>query len=153
MFFPTHFHHIKKADLTFLCTGRQVLLDRESGSETWENYPSEMQRLFDMVKVSGKEHLVLVTGDQHYGEVNRLDNAFGYDAVEIQFSGINQRESPEFNSYRVSPVADSRHSMALIDIQWKDTDEEPAHILYRVYDTFNQKLEFTYRINFSELKN
>lgn len=143
----------KEADLILLCTGSQVLLDKEPGSETWENYPTEMQRLFDMVKNSKAEHVVLITGDQHYGEVNRLDNAFGYDAIELQFSGVNQRENPEFNSYRVSPVADSRHSMALIDVQWEDSDTEVAHLLYRVFDTYNQKLELTYRVNLSELKN
>ena len=92
------------------------MLNKETGSETWDNYPSEKNRLFNLIKTTGAEGLVFLTGDQHYGEVARKNEALDYDAIELQFAGVNQIEDPEKNIYRVSSVASSRDSYAYIDV-------------------------------------
>jgi hypothetical protein len=140
------------ADLRLLVSGFQVLLDAGTGSETWAEFPAARQRLFDTIRKSGAEHLVLLTGDQHYGEVCRLTDALGYDAVELQFAGLNQIETPEFNSLRVSPVSRSKQSYALLDIQWRRTAEDAPHLLFRVVDAEQGRDELVYRVNFAELE-
>lgn len=87
------------ADIRFVISGSQILLNKETGSETWDNYPSEKNRLFQLIKTTGAEGLVFLTGDQHYGEVARQDDVLDYDAIELQFAGVNQIEDPEKNIY------------------------------------------------------
>lgn len=94
--------------------------------------------------------MVFLTGDQHYGEVCRKPFALGYDAIELQFAGINQTEDPEYNSLRVSPVATSLHSMALIEVQWEHSPFDKPHLLFTLSDALSGQTELTYRINFDE---
>jgi alkaline phosphatase D len=144
----------KPADLRLIVSGYQFLLDRESKFETWAKFPRARQRLFDLIRQSKANGVVFIAGDQHYGEVSRIRNAIGYDAIEIMFAGINQDEPWVFNSARVSPVANSKHSYAYIDIQWNATigdNADPPHLLFRCFDAEHNALELTYRINFDEL--
>ena len=139
------------ADLRLVVSGYQILLDADTGSETWAEFPRARQRLFDSIRQQRAEHVVFLTGDQHYGEVCRLRGALGYDAVELQFAGLNQIEGPEFNSTRVTPVSTSKHSYALLDIRWMQTATEVPHLLFRVFDAETGAADLVYRVNFSEL--
>jgi alkaline phosphatase D len=145
----------KPAELRLIVSGYQVLLDRETKFETWAKFPSARERLFRLIRESKAEGVVFVAGDQHYGEVSRIRGAIGYDAVELMFAGINQDESWVYNSARVSPVANSKHSYAHVDVQWQATsgdNSDPAHLLFRCFDAETGALELTYRVNLSELK-
>lgn len=143
----------RPADLRMVVSGFQYLLPNESGSETWDQYPDEMERFFELVKSTNAEGVVLVSGDQHHGEVDRKRGAFGYDAVEIQFAGINQIEPQGINPYRVTGPMKSLHSMAELKIQWESTEEDVPHLLFEIRDTHDMSLEVSYRVNFSELRN
>lgn len=140
------------ADLRLIVSGTQVLLDKASGSETWDQYPRARARLFDLIRRSEAEGVVFLTGDQHYGEVCRLTGALDYDAVELQFSGINQTETPEFNPLRVASAATARHSYALIDLQLQPSETDVPHLLFRIYDAMTDVLELSYRVNLAELQ-
>ena len=140
------------ADLKIVVSGFQILLDAESGSETWDNFPAARQRLFDLIKKTQTQNLIFLTGDQHYGEVARLKNALDFDAIELQFAGINQIEKPEFNSYRVSNVITSKHSYAYLDIYFEDTKYDKPHIAFSIFDGLNNERELYYRINLEELQ-
>ena len=139
------------ADIRFIISGSQILLNKETGSETWDNYPSEKDRLFNLIKTTGAEGLVFLTGDQHYGEVARQNEALDYDAIELQFAGVNQIEDPEKNIYRVSSVASSRDSYAYIDVYPKDIETDKAHIQLSIIG-INGQNEVSYRVNIDELK-
>lgn len=137
--------------MTLVISSTQILLNAGTGSETWEDYPRARDRLFKMIRKHRREGVVFITGDQHYGEVARARGALGYDAVELQFCGLNQIEKPEKNLYRVSPVSTSLHAMCLLDIQWGADDYNAPHILYRVSDSQTGATDIAYRLNFSEL--
>ncbi len=139
------------ADLRLIISGSQILLPKEAGSETWDEYPKSRARLFDLIRTKQLDRVLFNTGDQHYGEVCRDRGLLGYDAVELQFAGVNQTEKPEFNPTRVSPCAMALHSDAFIDIQWTDDEHEPAHVLFRVFDSTTGQAEIAYRVNLSEL--
>lgn len=139
------------ADLRVLVSGSQILLNRDSGSETWDEYPEAKERLFTLIRESQAERVVFLTGDQHYGEVCRLRDALDFDAVELQFAGINQIEDPEFNPLRVAPAIRSLHSVAVIDLQMAGTAEEVPHLLFRIADAITNQTELTYRVNLSEI--
>ena len=140
------------ADLRLMVSGFQLLLDESSGSETWAKFPSARERLFELIRKNATQHLVFLAGDQHYGEVSRMSKVLDFDAIELQFASINQIETPEFNSYRVSPVCTSLHSYALMDIQWDITQYDIPHLLFQVYDATTDQLEVSYRVNFAELE-
>ena len=140
------------ADFRIIVSGFQLLLDADSGSETWAKFPAARERLFDLIRKSAVQRLVFVTGDQHYGEVSRMAKVLDFDAIELQFASINQIEDPEFNSHRVSPVCKSLHSYAMLDIQWDSTLHDIPHLLFRVFDASNDRLEVSYRVNFTEIE-
>lgn len=142
----------KPARLRLIASGYQVLLDREQNFETWSKFPTAKKKLFDLIRSCRAKGVVFLAGDQHYGEVSRDAGAIGYDAIELMFSGINQKEQHVFNSHRVSPVAHALNSYALIDIQWEKNQIDPPHILFRCFDADTNKVELTYRVNFSELE-
>lgn len=144
----------KPAELRFIVSGYQVLLNRDTKFETWSKFPKAQERLFKLIRDTKANGVVFIAGDQHYGEVSRMRGALGYDAIEIMFAGINQEETWVYNSYRVSPVANSLDSYAYVDIQWEATSGDNAdkpHLLFRCFDAANDALELTYRINLDEL--
>lgn len=142
----------KPADLRFIASGFQILLGAETGSETWAAFPEARTRLFETVRKSGAQHVLFLTGDQHYGEVCRMRGVLDYDAVELQFAGINQIERPEYNPWRVAPVIKSLHSYALLDLFLEDTKEEVPHILFHIYNAMSNERELIYRVNLRELE-
>lgn len=139
------------ANLRILVSGFQILLNKEAGSETWDKFPKAKSRLFETVRKTSAENVIFLTGDQHYGEVSRLPGAMDFDAIELQFAGINQIEALEFNPLRVTPAIYSKHSMALIDLQMDTTRQDIPHLLFRIYDAMADKLELSYRVNLQEL--
>lgn len=143
---------IKDADLRIIVSGTQVILDKESGSETWDEYPLAQKRLFDLIRLSQAEGVVFLTGDQHYGEVCRMPGMLDYDVVELQFSGINQTENPELNTSRVSTVSSALHSYALLDLQLKPDKYNTPHLLFQVFDAMTNQIEVLYRVNLYELR-
>jgi alkaline phosphatase D len=139
------------ADLRLIVSGTQVLLEKESGFETWDQYPQARRRLFDLLREKQVERVAFITGDQHYGEVCRMAGALDFDAVEFQFAGLNQTEDPAYNPLRVSRAAATLHSYALLDLQLRPTDTEVPHLLFRVFDAQTNQPELMYRVNLSEL--
>ena len=142
----------KEADLRLLVSGFQILLGEGSGSETWESFPDARDRLFQLIREKQVENIVFLTGDQHYGEVCRSQNALDFDAIELQFAGINQIEAPEYNSYRVSNVIQSKHSYAFLDVYFDHTKYDLPHLEFQVFDALSNQRELFYRVNLSELK-
>ena len=139
------------ADLRLIVSGFQVLLPKESGSETWDQFPRARDRLLETIRASHASRVVFITGDQHYGEVCRRRALLDFDCVELQFAGLNQIEDPEFNPYRVSTVCKSKHSYAFIDIEWDKTKYDPPHLVYRVFNAETDMVEVIYRVNFDEV--
>ncbi|MDC6367642.1 MULTISPECIES: alkaline phosphatase D family protein [Flavobacteriaceae] len=141
----------KSSDLTLIVSGFQILLDKDAGSETWDKFPTAKQRLFNTVREAQAENVLFLTGDQHYGEVCRTRNTMDFDAIELQFAGVNQIEGPEFNFNRVSPVIKSLNSIALIDVQMETTEEDIPHLLFRIANATTGEIELIYRVNLDEI--
>lgn len=140
------------ADLRLIVSGTQILLPKEAGSETWDEYPKSRQRLIDLLREKRVERTIFVTGDQHYGEVSRQRDTLGYDLVELQFAGVNQTEKPEFHPLRVTPCATALDSDAMLDIRFERDKFEVPHTLFRVFDSATGQVELTYRVNLAELE-
>ncbi len=142
----------KPADLRLIASGFQILLDERAGSETWAKFPSARDRLFKLIRSTQAERVIFYAGDQHYGEVNRLPGALDFDAIELQFAGINQIEPPEWNPLRVANAIASKHSYALLDIYFEETTREVPHLHFQIFNAMNDEREVSYRVNLSELE-
>lgn len=82
-----------KADVHFLVSGISVLSGLLPASEQWENFPSEMSRLFLALQKSNTKNVVFLTGDRHFaGVIERKINQVKY--VELMSSGINHHVLP-----------------------------------------------------------
>lgn len=141
----------KPADLRLLISGYQVLLTAESASETWQRFPDAAERLVKTIRESRAEGVVFLTGDQHYGEVLRKKGLLGYDAIELQFAGINQIEDAEYNPLRVAPVIRSKHSVAFIDFKLSADQDNVPHLDFMIYDAIRAEKELHYRVRLDEL--
>lgn len=122
------------ADLRLIGSGVQVIPD-EHGSETWGNFPLERQRLFRLIRETGAEGVVLLSGDRHLAEISRLKAddpiGVGYPLFDVTSSSLNQpsgnmtkagtRFANEINSHRVG-LTYFETNFGLITIDWEAAD-------------------------------
>ena len=133
------------ADVRLILSSIQVVSD-DHRFEKWGNFPHERRRLFTLIRDTGAQGVVFLSGDRHTGELSRLDPARepngealdpGYPLYDITSSAMlrsrptnfaDQRpaagpESPvsyvnEINRHRVgSPLA--YNHFGLITLEWE----------------------------------
>lgn len=76
------------ADLRVLVSSIQVLAEGH-GWERWGNFPHERRRLLDLIRSTGANGVVLLSGDRHFGALYRETKGVPYPLTEITSSGIN----------------------------------------------------------------
>jgi len=96
----------KPADVRLLVSSIQVVAD-EHPYEKWANFPREREKLYDLIRTTKANGVVVLSGDRHLAEV-ALDPkaAVGYPLYDITSSGFNQGfkgwRPPEPNAHRVA---------------------------------------------------
>jgi len=78
----------KPAEVRLLVSSIQVLAEGH-GWERWGNFPLERQKLFDTIRASNANGVVLLSGDRHFGALYRETAVGGYSLYEITSSGLN----------------------------------------------------------------
>ena len=76
------------ADIRLIVSSIQVL-PTVHGWEAWSQLPAERDRLFSMVKQSGAEGVVFVSGDRHTSFLYKDGAALDYPALELTASSLN----------------------------------------------------------------
>jgi alkaline phosphatase D len=105
------------AELRLVASSLQVLADFP-GWEGWINYPRNQARLFELIRDTGANGVVFLSGDTHYGELTRLDVNVPYPLVDITSSGLTEEwQVPVPNALRVG-TAFNRANFGLVDIDW-----------------------------------
>jgi alkaline phosphatase D len=79
----------KPAEVRLIVSTIQVLAEGH-GWERWGNFPLERQKLFDTIRDSRAEGVVLLSGDRHLGALYREAPAGVYALHEMTSSGLNQ---------------------------------------------------------------
>ncbi len=113
----------KPAEIRLIVSGIQVLA-RDHAWESWYNLPHERERLFDVIRASGAEGVIILSGDRHHAELSRKDDAVGYPLYDLTASGLNQAHHgavKEENRHRVGEMYD-RHHFGAVWIDW-DADD------------------------------
>ena len=112
----------KPADLRLLVSSIQVIAEVH-GWEAWRTMPRQRQRFFDMLKKSGAENLVLLSGDRHVGGLYRIEGETGYPLHEFTSSSLNKsffrgNEVPEMDANQLGRLY-GPENFGMITVDWE----------------------------------
>lgn len=122
------------AQLRIIGASVQVVAD-EHGSEMWGNFPNERRRLFQLIRQTKANGVVILSGDRHLAEIAKLQathpDGIGYPLYDITSTSLNVpsgnftkagiRFANEINSYRVGlTYFDINFGAVLVD--WSQSD-------------------------------
>ncbi len=110
------------AEVRLICSSIQVLAN-EHWWEKWGNFPRERQRLFDVVRDSQAEGVILISGDRHHAEISRNDDVAPYPLFDVTSSSLNSPSKPktEPNADRVGELY-TPVNFGWIEIDWMEAD-------------------------------
>lgn len=105
------------ADLRIVATSIQFG-HSYNGWESWTNVPHERDRMIDLITETRANGVVFVSGDVHWGEINRQDVDGGYPLYDLTASGINQDwDVIEPSARRVGPAV-AEYNVGFIEVDW-----------------------------------
>ena len=130
----------------------------EHGYECWGNFPHERSKLFKLIKETGANGVVFVSGDRHLAELS-CDREFSerpYPMFDLTSSGLNQSEGGRYdepNRHRSSGII-RQQNFGMIAIDWEAQDPTVEFRIYVTKDIENdveEFLKFNFRTRLSEL--
>jgi alkaline phosphatase D len=105
------------ADLRIICSSIQFGHEY-NGWESWTNLPNEQQRMVDLIKESGAEGVLFISGDVHWGEISKREVAGLYPLYDVTASGITEDwHNVESNRFRIGEAFRSNH-FGMLEIDW-----------------------------------
>ena len=113
----------KPAEVRLLVSSIQVVA-QDHDWEKWNNFPMERTRLYRLIRETGAEGLIILSGDRHHGELSRMSGVIGYPLYDLTSSGLNMAHGGEFNDwnrYRVGGIFADQH-IGLVRIDWEAPD-------------------------------
>lgn len=112
-----------KASIHILNSSIQVV-SAEHRFEKWANFPTARKRLFDLVRTSGANGVLIISGDRHIAELSKIDlEGLSYPLYDLTSSGLTHTWStvrPEENSHRVGELVVKRN-FGLLRIDWSSS--------------------------------
>lgn len=112
----------RPAEVRLLVSSIQVVAGGH-GWEGWYTLPHERRRLLDLIRETGADGVIVLSGDRHHAEISRLpaEEGVGYPLYDFTSSGLNQgghrREEP--NRYRVAGDRFVEPHFGLLAIDWE----------------------------------
>lgn len=120
----------KPAELRLLVSSIQVVSD-EHPFEKWTTFPKEREKLYALLKETGANGVVILSGDRHLADISVDPTAIGYPLYDATSSGFNQASkswrAPETNSKRVGGMPHG-DNFGLITIDWADNPRVSVQI-------------------------
>ncbi len=114
----------KPAKIRLFVSSIQVVSE-DHGWEKWMNTPHERDRLFKLLKDTGAEGVIVLSGDRHHAELSVMDAGLGYPLYDLTASGFNfgnqKWRLPELNKHRVA-VQFWNNNFGAILIDWSKED-------------------------------
>ncbi|RUO73418.1 alkaline phosphatase D family protein [Idiomarina ramblicola] len=111
----------KPARIKVIGSSLQLLADF-TGWESWANFPSDRQRLFNLIKKHKVNGVILISGDTHWGEISYYDDDLDYPLWEVTSSGLTQEwKDVSPNKHRIGQFINKVNYGAL-DVDWEKDD-------------------------------
>ena len=109
----------KPADLRLLVSSIQVIADGH-GWEAWRMLLPEREHLYEVIRRSGAEGVVMLSGDRHRAGIYRRDDVIDYPLYEITSSSLNSPSGleEEPGPFRLGPTYRLENFGAL-HVDWK----------------------------------
>ena len=105
------------AEIRFIGSSLQALPEF-TGWEAWANFPAERKRLFAAITKANGGRTFLLSGDTHWSEFSRVDDAVPYPLWEITSSGLTEEwKDVSPNEHRVGDYYNLAN-YGLIEIDW-----------------------------------
>jgi len=111
---------LQPADVRLLVTSIQCIPE-SAGQETWSNLPCERKRLFNLLRSTSAQGVILLSGDRHWAELSVLESELDYSLYELTSSSLNQkhpRGTPSENRFRAQPKTYHEENFGVINITW-----------------------------------
>ncbi len=99
------------AEIRIVASSIQVVAE-DHGWEKWMNFPHERERLFKLIRDTGAQGVILLSGDRHLAELSMMEAGVGYPIYDLTASGFNM-SSKSWRPYEVN-----RHRVATLN--WGD---------------------------------
>ena len=120
----------KPADLRVICSSIQFGHEY-NGWESWTNLPTERQRMIDLIKDTGANGVVFISGDVHWGEISKRNPPDMYPLYDVTASGLTEEwYNVEPNKYRVGKATRENH-FGMLSIDW---DSKPPTVEMNIID-------------------
>ena len=105
-------------ELRILASSIQVIADGH-GYEAWRHFPAERDRLYTLLRETGANGVVIISGDRHRAGIYRDDDALDYPLLELTASSLNSAfaSEEEAGPSRLGPTYRSENYGAL-KIDW-----------------------------------
>lgn len=106
------------ADVRVIASSIQIV-STTHGWETWGNFPKERQRLFELLKKTKANGVIVLSGDRHSAEISRLEGVLPYPLFDVTASAMNQTLRPdnEENPHRIGDRY-FKENFGLLKIDW-----------------------------------
>jgi alkaline phosphatase D len=118
-----------------------------SGSESWANFPHEQRRMVELIRSTGAEGVLFLSGDRHWCEFSTLTEGAPYPLHDLTASSMTQkhpRGTPTANRHRSHPVTFHEANAGTLTIDWDQDD--PLLILRIVDEQGNTPIEKQLRL-------
>jgi alkaline phosphatase D len=135
------------ADLRLIGSSIQVIAE-DHPFEKWLTFSKERDRLYQLLRDTKANGVVLLSGNRNLGELSQMDAGLGYPLFDLTSSGLNMASrhwrTAEKNSHRVGTMT-SGDNFGLVAIDW---DHTPPRVSLQIRDvdgdvTVQQKLDLT----------
>ena len=127
------------AEVRLIASSIQVVAE-DHGWEKWMNLPHERERLYRLIRETGAEGVVFLSGDRHLAELSMMDGGAGYPFYDVTSSGLNQAAKSwrpqEVNRHRVATM-NWGDNFGLITIDW---DRPDPRISLQIRDVGRRRL-------------
>jgi alkaline phosphatase D len=130
----------KKADIRLIASSTQFGI-AYNGYEAWANFPHEMEKMAHIIRKTGAEGVLFISGDVHYAEISKRDFQELYPLYDVTSSGITSTwDFATPNKYRIEGPVMENH-FGLITIDWNS--EIPTIKIEIIDITGNQRIEYS----------
>lgn len=107
------------AEVRLLCSPIQVV-PSDHDFEKWGNFPVERSRLFELLRETKANGLVVLSGNRHFAELSMANAGIGYPLWDLTSSGMNNAawnlRPDEENDHRVDgTIRENNFGAVLVD--------------------------------------
>lgn len=109
------------ADLRIIGSSTQFGITH-NGYEAWANFPHEQKRMLDLISRKKAGGIIFISGDVHYAEISKIEQAGAYPIYDITASGITSKwDFATPNDNRIDGPVMENH-FGLLTIDWAARD-------------------------------